>query len=59
MSLLTSTCTPLTMPVADVNMRRLLMGRLAKSTFKGVKNFALLGMAGSLLISDTESEKQD
>ncbi|MDY0190147.1 MAG: 4Fe-4S dicluster domain-containing protein [Desulfuromonas sp.] len=60
MSLLKSTCTPLTMPVADINTRRLLMGRLAKSSFKGLKNFALIGMVGGLMIenaSDKDSEE--
>nr|WP_320050910.1 4Fe-4S dicluster domain-containing protein [uncultured Desulfuromonas sp.] len=57
MSLLTTTCTPLSMPVADVNMRRLLMGRMAKSTFKGIKNFALIGMAGSLLMTDSDQDQ--
>jgi len=59
MFLLTSTCTPMTMPVADVNMRRLMMSRLAKSTFGGMKKLGVFGIAGSLLVlGQDENDKE-
>ena len=55
MHLLTSTCTPTEMPSAS--LRRSLMARL-KPEFNKVKNLGLLGLAGAVLVSGLDKDKE-